>query len=151
MANKGLFANFLLFSSREGHEATSPSFTIRYALIQASSALLETLIASWYVQWDTNWSTLTTVNKCLFSNLLLFASGEGDKVASPSFTTSYMTIEASSASLKTLIASWYMQWGCKREHSTHGKQIPICQSLVAWDQRGRRDNVALFCTYEHGN
>ena len=45
-ANKYLFADLFLFTSGEGDEATSPSFTIRYAAIEASSASLEALIAS---------------------------------------------------------------------------------------------------------
>ena len=80
----------------------------RYTWIQASSASLETLIATWYVQWDANRSILTTTNKCLFANFLLFASGEGDEVASPSFTTRYVPIEPSSVLLETFTASWYM-------------------------------------------
>ena len=108
MANKGLFANRLLFASGEGEEAASSSFKTSSAPIQASRTSLETLIATWYVQWDANRSTLTIANKCQFANRLLFVSGEGDEVASPSFTTSYAPIEASSALLETLIASWYM-------------------------------------------
>ena len=46
MANNYMFADLFLFTSGEGDEATSPSFTIRYAAIEASSASLEALIAS---------------------------------------------------------------------------------------------------------
>ena len=45
-ANKYLFANLLLFMSGEGDEATSPSFSFANAGIDASSALLEELIAT---------------------------------------------------------------------------------------------------------
>ena len=41
-----LFAILLFFTSGEGNEATSPSFVICYAAIEASSALLEVLIAT---------------------------------------------------------------------------------------------------------
>ena len=44
--NNYLFADLFLFTSREGDETISSSFTIRYAAIEASSALLEALIAS---------------------------------------------------------------------------------------------------------
>ena len=44
-ANKYLFANLLFFISGEGDEATSPSFAIHCALIEASCASLEALIA----------------------------------------------------------------------------------------------------------
>ena len=71
-------------------------------------------------------STLPTANKCLFANLLLFASGEGDEATSPSFTTSYEPIQASSPSLETLISAWCVQWGWKSDHFTHGKQMPVC-------------------------
>ena len=89
-------------------------------------------------------STLPTANKCLFANLLLFASGEGDEATSPSFTTSYASIQASSPSLKMLISAWYVQLGLKSEHFTHGKQMPICQSFTFCERRGRRGNVAHF-------
>ena len=45
-ANNYLFADLFLFMSGEGDEATSPSFTTRYAAIDASKALLEALIAN---------------------------------------------------------------------------------------------------------
>ena len=93
---------------------------------------------------DEKESTLPTANKCLFANLLLFASGEGDEATSPSFTTSYASIQASSASLEMPISAWYLQWGWKSEYFTHGKQMPICQSFTFCERRGRRGNVALF-------
>ena len=43
---KRLFADLLLFTSGEGDEATSPSFAAENAAIDASSALLEALIAT---------------------------------------------------------------------------------------------------------
>ena len=46
MANKYLFANLLLLTIGEGGKATSPSFAIRYVVIEASSTPLEALIAS---------------------------------------------------------------------------------------------------------
>ena len=45
-ANKCLFADFLLFESREGDERTSPSFPATNAGIDAFSVLLEALIAT---------------------------------------------------------------------------------------------------------
>ena len=54
---------------------------------------------------DANGSGLPTANNYLFADLFLFMSGEGDEVTSPSFTTRYAAIEASSASLEALIAS----------------------------------------------
>ena len=89
-------------------------------------------------------STLPTANKCLFANLLLFASGEGDEATSPSFTTSYGSIQASSPSLETLISAWYVQWGWKSEHFIHGTQILVYQSFTFCERRGRRGNVALL-------
>ena len=46
MANKYLFVDLLLFTSGEGDKATSPSFTAEDLGIDASSALLEALIAT---------------------------------------------------------------------------------------------------------
>ena len=54
---------------------------------------------------DANGSGLPTANNYLFADLLFFTSGEGDEATSPSFTTRYAAIEASSASLEVLIAS----------------------------------------------
>ena len=71
-------------------------------------------------------SILSTAKKCLFANLLLFASEEGDEATSPSFTTSYTSIQASNPSLETLISAWYVQWGWKSEHFTHSKQMLVC-------------------------
>ena len=45
-ANKYLFADLLLFTNGESDEATSPSFGAENSWIDASSALLEALIAS---------------------------------------------------------------------------------------------------------
>ena len=42
--------------------------------------------------------------KCLFADLLLFESGEGDEATSPSFAASNAGIDASSALLEALIA-----------------------------------------------
>ena len=42
--------------------------------------------------------------KCLFADLLLFGSGEGDETTSPSFTASNVGIDTSSVLLKALIA-----------------------------------------------
>ena len=44
--NKHLFANLLLFTIGEGGKATSLSFAVCYITIEASSMLLEVLIAS---------------------------------------------------------------------------------------------------------
>ena len=52
---------------------------------------------------DEKASILPMADKCLFANLLLFASREGDEATSPSFTTSYASIQASSPSLEMLI------------------------------------------------
>ena len=93
---------------------------------------------------DANENSLPTANKCLFANLLVSASREGDEATSPSFETSYALIQASSASMETLISAWCVQWGCNCEHVTHGKQMPVCQSFSFCEQRGRRGNVALF-------
>ena len=109
MANKYLFANLLLSESGEGDEATSPSSTTSYEPIQASRPSLETLISACAFSGGGKASTLPTANKCLFADLLLFESGEGDEATSPSFTTSYASIQASSPLLEALISAWCVQ------------------------------------------
>ena len=64
---------------------------------------------------DANGSDLPTVNNYLFADLFLFMSGEGDVASSPSFTTCYAAIEASSASLEALIASLLPACGPTKE------------------------------------
>ena len=49
-ANQYPFADFLLFMNREGDEAMSPSFRAKNMGIDASSALLEVLIATHRMQ-----------------------------------------------------------------------------------------------------
>ena len=143
--NKCLFANRLLFVSGEREEAVLSSLlkkvTCRFKL--PAHHWKRSLQLGTY-SGNANGSTLSTANKCPFANLLLFASGEGHEVVSPSFATSYATIEASSPSLETLIASWCMQWECNWEHFAHGKQMPVCQSFTFCEWRGSRGNVALF-------
>ena len=65
-------------------------------------------------------------NKYLFADLLLSTSREGDDATSPPFAAENSAIDASSALLEALIATYYMQWGCEQERFTHGKQIPVC-------------------------
>ena len=93
---------------------------------------------------DANGSGLPPANKYLFADLLLSSSGEDDEATSPSFASANAGIDASSALLEALIATWYMQWGCERERFTRGKQIPVCRSFTFCQRRGRRGDVALF-------
>ena len=99
---------FSFVHGAEGDRATLPSFATVQVLIEASSALLEVLIATWNMQWGCKGGTLPMVNKDLFANLLLFASGEGGEGMSSSFKTSYTPIQASSTLLEALIAIYYM-------------------------------------------
>ena len=96
-------------------------------------------------KWDAMEALYRRQTKYLFANLEVFTSGEDDEAASPSCVAENEAIGASSSWLEALIATWYMQRGCKWEHFTHGKQKPVCRSLSVYKQRGRRGNVALFC------
>ena len=62
---KYLFVDLQLFTSKEGDEATSPSFVAKNAAIEASSSSLEALIATQYMELGCDVSTLPTVNKML--------------------------------------------------------------------------------------
>ena len=79
---------------------------------------------------DANRSSFTIANKYLFVDLLLFAGKEGDEATSPYFATENSGIDASSTLLEALIATYSMQWVCKQEQFTHGRQILVCQSLT---------------------
>ena len=69
MANKCLFADLIFFTSGEGNEATSPSFSAKYAAIAAPSSSLEALIATWYMRRGCEGGILPMANKYLFPDL----------------------------------------------------------------------------------
>ena len=129
--------------SVEGDGTMSPSLAIVKVLIEASRASLEVLIATWYMQLGCKREHSTHGKQRPICQSLLFVSGEG--ATSNFFTTRYKSIQASIASLETLIASWYMQWGCKPKHFNHGKQMLVCQSFTFCKQRGRRGGVRDVC------
>ena len=97
---------------------------------------------------DANGSGLPTANKYLFTGLLFFESGEGDKTTSPSFPAANGGIDASSALLEALIVKQQMYWWWEQERLTHGKQIPICRSFIPYQRRGRRGKVAIFYSWK---
>ena len=88
---------------------------------------------------------LPTTNNNLFANLFLFMSGEGDEATSPSFTTRYAAIEASSASLEALIASLLPACGPAKEATfpTAIRLLIAVGSLVAC-ARWRVGNDAIL-------
>ena len=82
----------------------------------------------------------------LFADLSLFASVEGDEATSPSFVAENAAIEASSSSLEALIAARYMERGCDGSTLTTANKKPFCRSSIVYKWKGRRGNVALFCS-----
>ena len=78
---------------------------------------------------DANGSGLPTANNYRFADLFLFTSGEGDEATSPSFTTRYVAIEASSASLEALIASLLPAFGPAKE-ATFPMAISVVQIIL---------------------
>ena len=60
-------------------------------------------------------SSLPRANTCLFTELLFFMSEEGEETTSSYFTTHYVAIEASTASLEALIASLLPACGTAKE------------------------------------
>ena len=68
---KYLFADFQLFTGREGDKATSPSFATENEAIDVSSDELEALIATRYMQMGCDGSTLLTTNKILICQSLI--------------------------------------------------------------------------------
>ena len=86
--------------------------------------------------------------KHLFADLELFTSEEGDEATSPSFVAENAAIEASSSSLEALIAPQYMERGCDGSTLPTANKKPICQSFSVYKWRGRRGNVALFCSWK---
>ena len=105
LANKYLFADLFLFKSKEGDEATSPSFAVEMRRLMLLACCWKRSLQQSKCSGDANGSGLPMANNYLFANLFLFTSREGDEATSPSFTTRYVAIEASNASLKALIGS----------------------------------------------
>ena len=95
---------------------------------------------------DANGSGLPAANKYLFADLLLFEIGEGDETTSPSSVAENAVIDASSSSLGAFIATRYVQRECDGNTLPTANRMPICRSLIVYKWRGRRDNVALFCS-----
>ena len=85
MANKYLFAGLLFFTSGEGEETTSPSFTTRYVAIEAFSASLEALIASVLPACGTvKEATFSMAINLLIAVGLLFSCADGERATPPS-------------------------------------------------------------------
>ena len=82
-----LFADISLFTSGQDDEATAPSFSICYARIEASIALLEALIASLLPAGGTAKEvTFPTAIKLLIAVGWFFAWANGERETLPSFT-----------------------------------------------------------------
>ena len=85
-ANKCLSADLLFFIAGEGDEATSPSFVAENAAIEASSTLLEALIAILLPACGTpKEATFLTAINLLIAVGLLFSCTGGERATSPSY------------------------------------------------------------------
>ena len=83
-----IFADILFFTSREGDEATSPSFATRYEAIEASSESLEALIATLLPASGTaKEATFPTAIKPFVTVVSLFSSTDGERATLPSCTS----------------------------------------------------------------
>ena len=129
MANKCSFANILLFESREGDEATSPSFTTENGSIDVSNSSLEAPIATHHMLEDAHRNGFTMANKCLFANLLLFESGEGDEEISPSFVAQNRSIDASNLLLKRPLQLITSRGGANRNSFTMANKCVFADLL----------------------
>ena len=111
MANKYLFASLSLFATREGDEATSPSFAIHCTQLRLLMRCWKHSLQLSTLTRDAKGSTSPMANNGLFADLLLIVIREGDEAMSPFLKTRCALIDAFSASLEALIAAWYMQRG----------------------------------------
>ena len=96
-------------------------------------------------------SSLPTANKYLFADLLFFTRGEGDDATLPNFTTRYVAIEASSASLEALIAVLLPADGTSKQAIfPTAINLLIAVELLfpcADGERARPPSCASICTY----
>ena len=145
-ANKYLFADILLFERGEGEEATSPFIATENKSIDAFSPSLEAPITTILrAEGDANGSSSTMANKCLFGDLLLFESREGDEATTPLFLklkTSRLMLPA--RRWKRPLQLITCGGGCKLGRFHNGKQMLVCRSFILYSPRGRRSNVSLF-------
>ena len=79
--------------------------------------------------------------------LFTFVRGtEGDRATLPSFASRNGSIDASRLSLEAQMERDFMQLEGEVGHFPHGKKLPdFAFYLFSW-RRGRRGNVALFCS-----
>ena len=143
-----LLALFTFVHGAKHDRAMSPSSASRNGSIDASKLSLE-------VQMDRHFMELAgkavdfTHGKNYLLAILSFVYGvEGNEATLLSFATENKAIDASNSSLEVLIATRYMQRGCKWEHFTHGKPKLVCWSLSVYKLRGRRGNVFLFWNWK---
>ena len=90
--------------------------------------------------------TLHTEKSNLLAAFTFVRGAEGDRATSPSFAAENAAIGASNLSLEALIATRYMERGCDGSTLPTANKMSVCRSLSVYKQRGRRGNVALFCS-----
>ena len=141
-----LLVTFSIFRGPEGDRATSPSSTSRNGLIDASRLSLEAQMERDFMQLEGEVGHFAQEKKYQLA-LFTFARGsEGDRATSPSSASRNRSIDASRLSLEAQMQRDFMQLEGEVGHFAHGKKLPdFAFYLCSW-LRGRRGNVALFCS-----
>ena len=99
--------------------------------------------------WNAKLDTLHTEKNYLLA-IFTFAHGaEGDRATSPSFASRNGSIDASKLSLDIQMERDFMLLEGEVGHFAHGKKkLPTCAFYLCSWRRGRRRNVALFCSWK---
>ena len=96
--------------------------------------------------WQAKLGTLDMEKNYLLASFTFVRGAEGDRATLPSSASRNGSIDASRLSLETEMERDFMQLGDEVGHVAHGKRLPTCAFYFCPWRRGRRGNVALFCS-----
>ena len=139
MANRDLIANLLIFTSKEGDKATSPSFKTCCAPMDTSGTSLEVLIATWHMQRGWDGEHFTHGKQILVCQSFTFYEWRGRRGNITFFCSTlrgnwgFQHISGS-AHCKFIACKHHY----KRGHSPNGNQVPNCWWLVVACAKGEQ-------------
>ena len=101
--------------------------------------------------WKAKLATFHREKNYLLVTFSFFRGSEGDRATLPSSASRNGSIDASRLSLEAQMQRDFMQLEGEVGHFAHGKKVPdFAFYLCSWC-RGRRGNVALFCSWKRSD
>ena len=101
--------------------------------------------------WKVKLGTLHTEKNYLLAISTFFHGVEGDEATSTSFIAESATIDASRSSLEALIATCKCRGRANCSTLPTANKTSVCRFLILHKRRGRRGNIALFCSWKSSN